>query len=295
MSYYISYAKRVGNFMNKKFVDVVLVIVGNVLIAIGVTAFIMPYNILSGGLAGIAIAIYPMLNIDPTIFVNIMTLVLFFLGWIFLGKQFALKTAVSTVVYPLALILLKGNIPVIQCDPLLASLYGGLLAGCGAGLAMRTGASTGGMNVLTMIFHKYTPFSIPALVFAIDAVTVALGLFTFGIESVLIGFIAVWAGSQAVDKMLLMGTQDAKAVQIISPKYNEISKAIQEQLARGTTLIHAEGGYSHEDRKVVLAVIGKNQYHFLTRLVTEIDSDAFIIMSDTSEVKGLGFSYEFKV
>lgn len=280
--------------MNKKIVDFIMVVVGNCFIAFGVSAFILPYNILSGGLAGIAVALQPLVPIDPTWFVNILTVVLFILGAALLGKSFAIKTLISTIVYPLALLLFTGKFH-IECDPLLAALYGGLLSGIGAGIAMRTGASTGGVNVITMILHKYTQTSLSMLVLIIDAVTVGLGLFSLGIEAVLIGFISVWAGSQAVDKVLLLGLQDAKAVQIISPEYDKISNAIQEKLVRGTTLLHAEGGYSHDERKVVLTVVSKNQYQLLTRIVNEIDPKAFIVTSDTNEVKGLGFSYEFKI
>ncbi|SJZ67717.1 YitT family protein [Anaerorhabdus furcosa] len=280
--------------MNKKIVDILMVVVGNIFIAFGVSAFILPYNILSGGLAGIGIALYPFIHVEPTLFVNFFTIVLFILGVVFLGKGFALKTMISSIVYPVALILFKGKFQ-IEVDPLLAALYGGLLSGIGAGIAMRTGASTGGINVVTMILHKYTSLSLATLVLILDAIAVGLGLFSMGIEAVLIGFIAVWAGSQAVDKVLMMGLQDAKAVQIISPQYQAISDAIHEKMVRGTTLLHAEGGYSHDERKVVLTVVSKNQYRELTRLVNEIDPNAFIVMSDTNEVKGLGFSYEFKV
>ncbi|MEG0076394.1 YitT family protein [Anaerorhabdus sp.] len=280
--------------MNKKILDFAMVVAGNILIAFGVSVFILPYNILSGGLAGIGIALYPFIKIEPTMFVNFFTIALFLLGAALLGKTFAIKTMISSIVYPIALVLFQGKFH-IQVDPLLAALYGGLLSGIGAGIAMRTGASTGGINVVTMILHKYSSLSLSTLVLILDAIAVGLGLFSMGIEAVLIGFIAVWAGSQAVDKVLLMGLQDAKAVQIISPKYQEISDAIHEKMVRGTTLLHAEGGYSHEERKVVLTVVSKNQYRELTRVVSEIDPSAFIVMSDTNEVQGLGFSYDFKV
>ncbi|MEG0177598.1 YitT family protein [Anaerorhabdus sp.] len=280
--------------MDKKLVDVILVILGNILIAFGVAVFILPYNILSGGLAGLGIALQPLIHIDPLLFVNIFTIGLFLVGTALLGKNFAFKTLISSIVYPVALLWFKGRF-MIDVDPLLASLYGGLLTGIGAGIAMRTGASTGGINVVTMILHKYTTCSLATLVLIIDAVTVGLGLFSMGIESVLIGFIAVWTASQAVDKVLMMGLQDAKAVQIISPRYQEISDAIHEKMVRGTTLLHAEGGYSHDVQKVVLTVVSKNQYRDLTRLVNDIDPNAFIVMSDTNEVKGLGFTSEFKI
>ena len=109
------------------------------------------------------------------------------------------------------------------------------------------------------------------------------------------GFVSVWASSVAIDKVLMFGGQQAKAIQIISDQYEQIIERIHSELERGTTLIEAQGGYTHEKRKIVLVVITKNQYPALMEMVTAIDKEAFVIANDTHEVKGFGFSFEFKV
>lgn len=275
--------------------DLIWVIGGNAVLALAVSMFILPYDILSGGVAGVAVALQPLIPLPVTLTVNILVVGLFLIGTVFLGRSFAMKTMLSSLIYPLFLTFFSGRAPVLNLDPILASLYGGLLGGIGVGMALRTGASTGGMDIPPLIVHKLTHIEIAKLVLITDALTVMLGAFTYGLEAVLVGFVSVWASSVAIDKVLMFGGQQAKAIQIISQDYEKIIDRIHKELDRGTTLIEAQGGYTSEKRKIVLVVITKNQYPQLMELVTSIDKEAFVIANDTHEVKGFGFSFEFKV
>ena len=270
--------------LKQKGKDIVWVVAGNAVLALAVSMFILPYDILSGGVAGIAVALQPLIPLPVTLMVNLLVVGLFILGACFLGKEFAMKTILSSLIYPVFLTFFSGRVPVLDLDPILASLYGGLLGGMGVGMALRTGASTGGMDIPPLIVHQMTHIEIAKLV-----------LITDGLEAVLIGFVSVWASSVAIDKVLMFGGQQAKAIQIISDQYEQIIERIHSELERGTTLIEAQGGYTHEKRKIVLVVITKNQYPALMEMVTAIDKEAFVIANDTHEVKGFGFSFEFKV
>ena len=281
--------------LKQKGKDIVWVAAGNAVLALAVSMFILPYDILSGGVAGIAVALQPLIPLPVTLMVNILVVGLFVIGACFLGKEFAMKTILSSLIYPAFLTFFSGRVPVLDLDPILASLYGGLLGGMGVGMALRTGASTGGMDIPPLIVHKLTHIEIAKLVLITDALTVLLGAFTYGLEAVLVGFVSVWASSVAIDKVLMFGGQQAKAIQIISDQYEQIIEQIHSRLERGTTLIEAQGGYTHEKRKIVLVVITKNQYPALMEMVTAIDKEAFVIANDTHEVKGFGFSFEFKV
>ena len=281
--------------LKQKGKDIVWVVAGNAVLALAVSMFILPYDILSGGVAGIAVALQPLIPLPVTLMVNLLVVGLFILGACFLGKEFAMKTILSSLIYPEFLTFFSGRVPVLDLDPILASLYGGLLGGMGVGMALRTGASTGGMDIPPLIVHQLTHIEIAKLVLITDALTVLLGAFTYGLEAVLIGFVSVWASSVAIDKVLMFGGQQAKAIQIISDQYEQIIERIHSELERGTTLIEAQGGYTHEKRKIVLVVITKNQYPALMEMVTAIDKEAFVIANDTHEVKGFGFSFEFKV
>lgn len=281
--------------LKQKGKDIVWVVAGNAVLALAVSMFILPYDILSGGVAGVAVALQPLIPLPVTLMVNLLVVGLFIVGACFLGKDFAMKTILSSLIYPVFLTFFSGRVPVLDLDPILASLYGGLLGGTGVGMALRTGASTGGMDIPPLIVHKLTHIEIAKLVLITDALTVLLGAFTYGLEAVLVGFVSVWASSVAIDKVLMFGGQQAKAIQIISDQYEQIIERIHYELERGTTLIEAQGGFTCEKRKIILVVITKNQYPALMEMVTAIDREAFVIANDTHEVKGFGFSFEFKV
>lgn len=280
--------------MKKHIKNTILIVLGNYLLALAVGTFILPYNILSGGVAGIAVALEPLFGIDPNLMINGLVLGMFILGALVLGRNFAISTAFSSILYPffLTLTITDGSIAI---DPILASLYGGLLAGIGVGMVLRTGSSTGGMDVPPLVLNKYTHIEISTWVLIVDGITVGIGLWTYGLEAVLIGFISVWSAAFAINKVLIFGGQNAKTVYIISEKYDEVLDYIHEHLDRGTTLIDARGGFTGDNRPVILTVIMKNQYPELSQSVKEIDKNAFLIVSDATEVSGFGFSFDYKV
>jgi len=277
--------------------DLALVIIGNFLLACSVGFFILPYKVLSGGVAGIAVALEPITHIAAQYWIYILIIGLFGIGSIFLGRKFAVHTALSSFLYPVFLTYITSlgwNVGV-HVEPLLASLYGGLLAGIGVGMVFRTGASTGGMDVPPLVVNKYFGVPVSKMVLIFDGLTVLLGFWVYGLEAVLIGLISVWACAYSLDKILLFGGQEARSVMIISDSYREITQAIHDFLDRGTTLLEAEGGYTGDSRKIVLSVISKNQYPELVKVVSMIDKNAFIIVTDANEVKGNGFSFDYKV
>jgi uncharacterized membrane-anchored protein YitT (DUF2179 family) len=184
---------------------------------------------------------------------------------------------------------------VVDIDPFLASLYAGLMGGAGVGLVFKAGASTGGMDIPPLIINKYTGIKISTLILITDAITVFLGIISYGLAAVLIGFIAVWGTSFAIDKVLTFGAERAKAIYVISDKIDEINDMVQNTILRGTTLLQAKGGYTREDREVLLVVLTGNQYPNFMRLVNEIDKQAFLIIQDANEVHGNGFSFDYKI
>lgn len=275
--------------------DALLLIVGNLLLSASVVYFIVPFKILSGGLAGVAVAFKPLIPLSTQTIINILILITFILGAVFLGKEFVIKTIVSSILYPLFIELLRHHPIQMDIPVTLASAYAGAIGGLGIGLVFRQGGSTGGMDVFPLILEKYTSASLATLVLIVDGLTVLLGLYTYGIEAVLIGFISVYTTGIMVDKVLVAGGQHAKTVYIISDHYLEILKGIQGDLDRGATLIQARGGFTNEDKQMILSVVPSNQYPLLQQLVSKIDPDAFMIVSDATDVKGHGFSIETKI
>ncbi|MBR5207546.1 MAG: YitT family protein [Erysipelotrichaceae bacterium] len=275
--------------------DYGIVLLGTFIMAVAVKVFILPFNILSGGVAGIAVALEPVFHLDPDFVINVLVLGMFILGSFVLGKDFAMKTFLSSLVYPIYLPLIDPFVPVLELDPLVASIYGGVVAGLGIGFVMRTGSSTGGMDIPPLILNKFFHFDIAACVLVIDALTVLLGLFTYGLEAVLVGLISVVTSSYTINMILTFGSQSCKSVQIISNEYVTIMNRVHDELERGSTLLDATGGYTGETRKVLLVVIDNKEYNRLIRLINEVDPKAFVITTDTKSVHGEGFALEFKV
>lgn len=275
-----------------KIVDVVLIIIGTFVLAMSVEMFIIPYNILSGGVAGIAVAVEPFFHLDKTFIANALTLILFFVGWAMLGRQFAISTAFSSLLYPLFTTALSWIDFGITVPPMLASFYAGLLGGVGIGLIMRAGASSGGMDVPPLILHKLTGAKISTLVVITDGLTVLLGIVAYDLNAALVGLISVFASGAGIRYVLEAGQgASAKSVQIISEHYREITEEINKELDRGVTLIDAQGGYSSQPKKVILCVVSERQYARLLSIIRQTDEHAFVITTDASDMHGEGFTY----
>ncbi len=277
--------------MKKRLINLFLVLLGTFILAMSVEMFILPYKILSGGVAGIAVALEPFFHINETLFANTAMVVLFVLGAIVMGKEFAAHTVVSTLAYPLFTSFLAKHPIAIDVDPVLASFYAGLLGGFGIGLVMKTGASTGGMDIPPLILHKLTGVKISTLVMITDALTVALGIIAFDINAALIGLISVFSSGLAIDKALAIGQSSSKAVQIVSDHWQKIRQGIDEELERGCTLLDAQGGYQMAEKKVVLCVVANSEYAKLIDMVKRIDDHAFVITTEATDMHGEGFTY----
>ncbi|MBR2812091.1 MAG: YitT family protein [Solobacterium sp.] len=275
----------------RRALNVLLTVIGTFILTVSVEYFIIPHNILTGGVAGIAVALEPFFHLDKTLVANIIELGLFGLGAMFLGKRFAAQTLIASLCYPLFTTWLARHPYVINIDPILVSFYSGLISGIGVGLVMRTGASTGGMDIPPLIVNKYTGLKLASLVMITDGLTVLLGMMAYGLEAVLLGMVSVFATGLAIDRMLQLGQNSSKSVQVISDKPEELLEGITKKINRGATLMDIEGGYSRHPRKMILCVVSSREYNALLDLIKQIDDRAFVITTNTSDMHGEGFTY----
>ena len=278
----------------KQIVNSITVVVGTFILAIAVETFIIPYRILSGGVAGIAVALQPLLHVSATLIANSVLIILLIIGGFILGKEFLKNTVLSCIAYPIFTSILNGRVNVVV-DPILASFYGGLVAGTGVGIVLKTGASTGGMDIPPLIINKITGIKLSTLVLITDFLTVLLGLFVYDLSAVLLGLVSVFMSSVAISKVLTINGTVSKAVQIISVKYEDILKEIDVQLERGATLLQGYGSYTGEEKRIILCVVSERQYGTLIEIVKEIDPSAFIITTDATDMHGEGFTYGFRI
>ena len=277
--------------------DLIFVLIGNFIIACEVAFIVLPNDLLDGGIAGLSVALQPLIPIDPVWMINGLTIGLFLLGLIFLGKAFALKTVVSAVAYPVFVTLLSSvaaQFPesTFILPDYLAAIYAGVLAGFGLGLAFRANASTGGMDIPALILRKYAKIPSGQAVMIIDVLTVSLGVFTYGLQKALVGIITAFISGQVINKTVLLGSQSAKNVMIISSKWEDIQAYLMDTMSRGVTVLSGKGGYTSQERPVLMCVLSRKEYPVVEQEINRIDPAAFMIVSDVNEIHGSGFTFE---
>lgn len=273
-----------------------LTILGTFCLALSAGLFIIPNNILSGGVAGIAVAISPLISFIPKEYISsFITIAMFVIGTITLGKDFAMKTLISSFVYPPLLLFVTNMLKPIELDPILATLYGGLLGGIGIGIVFRQGGSTGGMDVPPLIINKYFGIKVSTALLITDGLSIMLGLIYYGLPQVLLGFIAVYCTSYGCGKIISLGGTKSKEFKIISNLYEEIADEIHKTVDRGTTIFYGEGGYTHEKRKILMCVVEEGQYQQVLDVINAKDPKAFVVVTDINDVHGEGFSFAKRI
>ena len=264
------------------------ILLGSFLTALGFNIFLNPNDIASGGVAGISVIIKHLLGIQPAITQWTLNIPLFFLGLIILGRVYGLRTVVGSFFLPLFIFLTK-NIPPITSNPLLASIYGGLVVGIGLGLVFKGNASTGGLSIIASIVNKYTGFSIGKCQMLTDACVVISASFVFSADKVLYALISIFLTSKAID-LIQLGFTSSKVAFVVSDRSDEISSIILKNLNRGLTKLSGMGGYTEENRTVLMVVMEQSEITRFKNMVETIDPTAFIIISNTHEVLGKGFN-----
>lgn len=279
--------------MKKSVYETIIIVIGNLILAFGLCAFVTPVGLISGGASGIGIAVKSITGINISYTVYVINFIMFVIGFIFLGKKFAYGTLLSTFLYPTFIALFE-RIPQltnITNDILLSALYGGLCIGLGLGLVLRVGASTGGMDIPPLLVNKKTGISVAWLINIFDCGVLLLQVIfcPITIEAVLYGITVVIITTIVVDKVIILGETKIQVL-VISPKWQEIRRIIFDDINRGCTLLNVTTGYYQDKQLAVMAVVSKRELHLLNDMILEIDPTAFIISNETHSVKGRGFT-----
>lgn len=275
--------------------SLLLLVLGNTLYALSVKLFLLPANLISCGTTGIAIAVNHLSGIPISTFIFIFNVVMLCVGWWLLGKQFALTTVFSSLFYPIALEVLNqvlGEI-IITEDLLLNTLFAGLGLGLSLGMVIRSGASTGGMDIPPLVLKKLFHIPVSVSLWTFDFCIMLTQMLFHTLEDLLYGVLLLMVISFALNKVLLMGTCRTE-VKIVSTKADAIRNAILSKVDRGVTILHGEGGYLRTPTEVILSVVSNHEMPKIERLARDIDPDCFMIVSRVTEVWGRGFSYSKK-
>ena len=285
-----------------------LVFLGTVILAFGCAVFVVPFDLVTGGVTGLSIVIDEIISglVPIDILIGVLTWALFILGILFLGRDFALKTLVSSIVYPVAISLflhlvspdvlggflyLQGSVHG-ELALIISSIFGGVCIGTGCAITFLGGGSTGGLDILAFIICKYLKrLKSSVVIFAFDAITVLLGMFVIGdLIITLLGIISAFVAAIVVDKIFIGRTQ-AFTAEIISDKYDEITAAIRDRVRRTSTVIDVVGAYSGENKKMVMVTFTMRQYAELISAVNRIDKHAFVTISRAHEINGEGWTF----
>lgn len=277
--------------VSKLIKQVCIIIVGLTIYAFGLAVFVLPTDMIAAGTTGMALLAQRLWGIPISTFVAVFNVLMFGLGFLELGKTFALTTLVATFYYPVILdvaIAVVGDMVITQ-DPMLCAIFSGIIIGFSLGIVIKAGASTGGMDIPPLVLKKRFSIPVSASMYFFDAV-ILIGQMPFGDkERILYALIMVMVYTMVLDKVLMMGSKQIQ-VKIFSAKYEEISRAIQEKMDRGTTLLNMEGGHSRQKSMAILSIVSGRELSKINDIVMEIDENAFMIVNQVGEVRGRGFT-----
>jgi len=264
-------------------------ILGSVLVSIGLEIFLIPNNIIDGGMTGLAIMASHLTKVQLGIFIFVFNLPFVIIGYRQIGKTFALSTIFSIICLSIGVSLLN-PVPGITQDTLLATIFGGIIMGVGVGLIIRNSGSLDGTEIIAIILEKRSAFSIGEIVMFFNLFILGSSGFIFGWDRAMYSLIAYFIAFKTID-ITVQGLDESKSVIIVSEKNKEISDAIMARLGRGIILLDGKGAYSGTETNVIYVVLSRLEIAKLKNIVHGFDEEALITITS---VEGTGKSYKKK-
>jgi uncharacterized membrane-anchored protein YitT (DUF2179 family) len=277
------------------FRNAALIIFGCAIQGLAYALFLIPHHFVPGGVSGIAIIINYFAGLPVGLLIMVLNIPIFLLGLKTMGRRYVLNSLAGMVASSLFIDFFNQvlALPSATDNPVLASIYGGVMLGIGLGIVFRGRASTGGSDIVGMILHRYTGMSIGYGIMVTDFVVIsASGLALRSLEAPLYGYLVLFLSSKLID-MVLEGWNYSKLVIIISARTGEIADFILKGLERGGTALRSRSLFLNREGEVILTVVHRKQLAELKARIKTIDPDAFVIINDTYDVLGRGFkSYQ---
>ncbi|TKI57230.1 YitT family protein [Brevibacillus antibioticus] len=260
------------------------ILIGASLFSVALEIFLVPNNIIDGGIVGISIITSHLSGIPLGVFLFVLNLPFLIIGYKQIGKTFALSTLFGVTIMSIGTSLLH---PVhgLTDDPLLAAVFGGILLGIGVGLVLRYGGSLDGTEIVAVLLNKKSPFSVGEIVMFMNLFILSSAGFVFGWDRAMYSLIAYYIAFKMID-LTIEGFQESKAVWIISDNHKNLGDAIVARLGRGVTYLNGEGGYTGDDKKVIFCIITRLEEAKLKLIVEEVDPHAFLAVGNIHDVRG---------
>lgn len=281
------------NSKNKRFLDILFILTGTLLMALSVNMIYDPMKMVIGGFGGFSIIIKYVAEqfgiYAPVWLTNILLNVpVFIISYFLLGKDFVAKTFFGAAAFAIWLYVVP-TMDVVGGDYLLAIVFGGILDGFGIGLVFLTNSTSGGTDMVSAIIHKFLKHhSVPSILMTVDGIIVVSGIFALGLRNAMYGMLSIYILVKVSDAML-EGVKFGKMVYIISDDYKVIADKIMKDVNRGVTAISARGMYTDNEKNMLFCIVNKKEIVAIKDIVSHIDPRAFVIVSDVREVFGEGF------
>jgi len=260
------------------------ILIGAILMAVALEIFLIPNTIMDGGIMGISIILSHVTHWNLGVFIFILNIPFLFIGYKHIGKTFTISTLFGIIVLSISTTLLH-HVDAFTNDMLLVTFFGGIILGVGVGIVIRYGGCLDGAEVLAILASKRLPVSVGQSVMLINCVVFGIGGFVFGWDRALYSILAFFIAFKTMD-VVIDGLEESKSAWIISDHSDELGQAMLARLGRGVTFFHGEGAYTGDNKKVIFCVITRLEEAKLKDIVDSVDPDAFVAVSDISEVRG---------
>ncbi len=261
-----------------------LITIGAILMGVGLEIFLVPNQVIDGGIVGISIMLSHLTGVKLGLIIFLLNIPFFFIGYKQIGKTFAISTLYGIFILSITTALLH-PVPAFTQDILLASVFGGIVLGIGVGIVIRYGGFLDGSEVLAILANKKLPFSVGEIIMFINLFILGSAGFVFTWDRAMYSLIAYFVAFKTID-ITITGLEESKSVWVISDNYRQIGNAINSRLGRGVTYLSGEGAYSGDDKKVIFCVINRLEEAKLKEIVEGLDPSAFLAVGDIAEVRG---------
>ncbi len=273
-------------------IECIETIIGTAIMAIGISLFLLPNQLSSGGFSGIATITYYLLNIPVGTMVLALNIPLFIMAFFKIGKNFFFKSLLGTISLSVFIDFFEKFTPLTQ-DRFLACIYGGIIIGVGTAIVLRSKSSSGGTDLISNIIREYNhKIRMGTVIVIVDTIIIALNIIFFReLEIGLYSAIAIYLDGKMID-IIFEGIYFTKLLFIISDKNEKIAEAIGEKIKKGSTGLYGKGMYSNQDKLILVCAAPRSDIAKIKELARDIDSHCFIILSNAREVFGEGFKTE---
>ena len=258
--------------------------IGAIIAAVGLEVFLIPNHIIDGGVVGISIMLSAVTGIPFGVLLIVINLPFLFLGYKYIGKPFAIATTFSIICLSFWSNIFLPVLPVTN-DFFLAAVFGGIITGTGVGLVIRNGGSFDGTEIVSIITDRKTVFSVGEIVMFINLFILSSASLIFGWDKAMYSLVAYFVISKMID-VVIKGLEETYAVMIVTSQHEEIADKLMKQMDKGVTLLHGEGGYSKEKRKILYCIVTRLEIDSLKSIVLDVDESAFITINPVSDIVG---------